>query len=150
MLLGIQVMNKNIFESLIGGCIVLFTGVLVFYIVMRDVNKSCYPIVAYFNDISGIVIGSNITVSGIKVGKISFMEFDDVSKSAKVSMCIQEGMQIPNDSSAVISSVNLMGEKNIKIQFGFSETFLHVGEEISYTQSALSIESLINRFIFKN
>jgi len=54
--------------------------------------------------------------------------------------------QIPDDSFASIQTQGLLGGKYIGLSPGGSDTYLKAGSEIVQTQSAIVLESLINKF----
>ena len=54
--------------------------------------------------------------------------------------------EIPEDSDASIQTAGLLGGKYIGIGPGGSETFLKEGGQIEFTQSAIVLESLVNKF----
>ena len=56
-------------------------------------------------------------------------------------------MELPVDSSAGIRTAGLLGDQFIALEPGAEEELLVSGEEIAYTESALSIERLIGRFV---
>ena len=59
-----------------------------------------------------------------------------------------EGLQVPSDSSAVISSGGLLGGSFLSVTPGGSETNLKDGGVITVTQSAVNLEDLLGKFIF--
>jgi phospholipid/cholesterol/gamma-HCH transport system substrate-binding protein len=54
--------------------------------------------------------------------------------------------RIPDDSDASIQTQGLLGGKYVGIGPGGSETFLKEGSQIEFTQSAIVLESLVNKF----
>jgi phospholipid/cholesterol/gamma-HCH transport system substrate-binding protein len=54
--------------------------------------------------------------------------------------------QIPDDSFASIQTQGLLGGKYIGISPGGQDTYLKDGSRIDQTQSAIVLESLINKF----
>lgn len=54
---------------------------------------------------------------------------------------------IPEDSSAAIFTSGLLGDQYVGIQPGGSPEFLKNGDEMVLTQSAMSIENLIGKFM---
>jgi phospholipid/cholesterol/gamma-HCH transport system substrate-binding protein len=54
---------------------------------------------------------------------------------------------IPDDSSAAIFTSGLLGDQYVGIEPGGSPTFLKSGDELVLTQSAMSIENLIGKFM---
>ena len=141
--------NKSIFEAMIGGIILLFVIILIYLVSMRTYEgDEEYKVVAYFDDVTGISIGSHVTISGIKVGEVSNTTFDYKRKAAKLEMQIRKDIKLPDDSSAQVISKGFMGDKLVKIELGASDNLLDAGEEIEYTQSMRDIESLIQKFVF--
>ena len=53
----------------------------------------------------------------------------------------------PTDTSAGIRTSGLLGDQFIALEPGGEEELLTSGEEIDYTESALSIERLIGKFV---
>jgi len=61
---------------------------------------------------------------------------------------VNDGINIPNDSSAMVSSNGLLGGKYIRITPGASnDNFVH-GGKIKFTQSSLNIEDLIGKLMY--
>jgi phospholipid/cholesterol/gamma-HCH transport system substrate-binding protein len=54
--------------------------------------------------------------------------------------------RIPDDSDASVQTQGLLGGKYIGIGPGGSDTFLKDGGQIEFTQSAIVLESLVNKF----
>ena len=54
--------------------------------------------------------------------------------------------QIPDDSFASIQTQGLLGGNYVGISPGGSESYLKNGSQIEQTQSAMVLESLINKF----
>jgi phospholipid/cholesterol/gamma-HCH transport system substrate-binding protein len=54
--------------------------------------------------------------------------------------------QIPDDSDASIQTQGLLGGKYIGIGPGGSDMYLKDGSNIPFTQSAIVLESLVNKF----
>jgi phospholipid/cholesterol/gamma-HCH transport system substrate-binding protein len=57
-----------------------------------------------------------------------------------------EYKEIPEDSDASIQTAGLLGGKYVGIGPGGSETFLKQDGQIEFTQSAIVLESLVNKF----
>jgi phospholipid/cholesterol/gamma-HCH transport system substrate-binding protein len=53
---------------------------------------------------------------------------------------------IPEDSDASIQTQGLLGGKYVGISPGGSDMFLKDGSDITFTQSAIVLESLVNKF----
>ena len=67
---------------------------------------------------------------------------------ALVALRINEGVELYDDSLASVRTSGLIGDKYILISAGGSGDPLKDGDEISDTEAALDLESMIGKFIF--
>ena len=109
-------------------------------------GKAGYHVTAEFDDVGDLKVGSPVTMSGVRLGEVSAIHFDFKSFKAVVRMRIDpQYNQIPDDSFASIQTQGLLGGKYIGLSPGGSETFLKDGSHIDQTQSAIVLESIINK-----
>jgi phospholipid/cholesterol/gamma-HCH transport system substrate-binding protein len=98
-------------------------------------------------DIGDLKPGSPVTMAGVRVGRVESIRFDPKDFKAAVVLRIEDQYkEIPEDSDASIQTAGLLGGKYIGIGPGGSETFLKQGGQIEFTQSAIVLESLVNKF----
>lgn len=110
-------------------------------------TKAGYNVTADFDNIGDLKIGSPVTMSGVRMGDVSGIRFDPRSYKAVVTMRLDPKFnQIPDDSFASIQTQGLLGGKYIGLSPGGSDTYLKQGSQIEQTQSAIVLESLINKF----
>ena len=110
-------------------------------------QKAGYHVTAQFDNIGDLKVGSPVTMSGVRVGEVSGIHFDSKVYKAVVRMRIDpQYNEIPEDSFASIQTEGLLGGKYVGISPGGLDTFLKEGSTIDQTQSALVIETLINKF----
>jgi phospholipid/cholesterol/gamma-HCH transport system substrate-binding protein len=108
---------------------------------------SGYRVVAAFENIGDLKEGSPVTMAGVRVGRVEAIAFDPRTFKANVTLRIdKQYSQIPDDSDASIQTAGLLGGKYVGIGPGGSETFLKDGGQIEFTQSAIVLESLVNKF----
>jgi phospholipid/cholesterol/gamma-HCH transport system substrate-binding protein len=106
-----------------------------------------YNVTAAFDNIGDLKEGSPVSMAGVRVGAVTSIAFDPAEFKAVVSMRIQpEFSRIPDDSDASIQTQGLLGGKYVGIGPGGSDTYLKEGSRIEFTQSAIVLESLINKF----
>lgn len=144
-------MHKNIIESIIGAVVLLVAaGFLVFAYKGSDMGVSGdgYAVKSKFTDATGINVGSDVRIGGIKIGTVTAMELDPQSYEAVAVMHIANKAQIPADSSAAIVSAGLLGDKFIQVTPGGDDAMLKDGGSIRFTQSSVSLEELIGKFVF--
>jgi phospholipid/cholesterol/gamma-HCH transport system substrate-binding protein len=112
--------------------------------------KSGYHVTADFDNIGDLKVGSPVTMAGVTVGEVESIRFDSQTYKAVVGIRIDpQYKQIPDDSYASIQTQGLLGGKYIGISPGGSDMFLKNGSHIDQTQSAIVLESLINK-LFAN
>lgn len=143
-------MKVNIVEFLIGTLVLIVAGL--FFSYAYKTNRSHahfdYYLTAKFDRVDGILVGSDIKLRGIKVGEVTDLSLQGESLEAFVTFGFHNNLHLSSDSSAEISSESLLGGKYVAIVPGVNETKLASGGLISYTQSAVSLENLISKYIF--
>jgi phospholipid/cholesterol/gamma-HCH transport system substrate-binding protein len=108
--------------------------------------KAGYHITAEFDNIGDLKVGSPVTIAGVRIGEVERIHFDSKSFKAMVVMRIDlQYNQIPDDSFASIQTQGLLGGKYIGFSPGGSDTNLKDGSRVDLTQSAIVLESLINK-----
>ncbi len=110
-------------------------------------SDSGYTVVAAFDNIGDLKEGSPVTMAGVRIGRVEAIGFDPRTFKANVTLRIEDQYsEIPEDSDASIQTAGLLGGKYVGIGPGGSETFLKDGGQIEFTQSAIVLESLVNKF----
>ena len=145
-------MRRNALETAIGALVIVAAvGFLAFSYATADIGKvSGYKVIARFDRVDGLKSGADVRMSGIRVGQISDLRLEADTYFAVVEMEIDEAIKLPDDSSAEIVSESLLGGRFLALTPGASEEYLGVGGEIRYTQSPVSLEQLIGKFIFSS
>ena len=106
-----------------------------------------YTVTAKFDNVGDLKSGSPVTMAGVTIGRVESIRFDPKDYKAAVRLRIEnQYSEIPEDSDASIQTAGLLGGKYVGIGPGGSETFLKNGGQIEFTQSAIVLESLINKF----
>lgn len=145
-------MNKtnNYFEIIVG-TFVLFCAIFFFFTSFKSAkinNSSGYHLIAKFDNIDGIAGGSDIKISGVKIGTVEDQFLDEKDFRATLKLNIDQNVELPSDTSAKIASEGLLGSKYLSITPGGDEENLKDGEEIQFTQSSVNLEDLLGKFIF--
>jgi phospholipid/cholesterol/gamma-HCH transport system substrate-binding protein len=110
-------------------------------------SKDGYHVTAKFDNIGDLKSGSPVSMAGVRIGEVESIRFDTQDFKAAVSMRIDPQFnQIPDDSDASIQTQGLLGGKYVGLSPGGSETYLKDGSQIEFTQSAIVLESLVNKF----
>ncbi|MBT4711211.1 MAG: outer membrane lipid asymmetry maintenance protein MlaD [Alphaproteobacteria bacterium] len=143
-------MGGTLLETLLGAVVVIVAAAfLVFAFGVSDVGAvKGYELIAKFDRVDGLAVGSDVKVGGIKVGTVMTQELDPATYLAVVYMSIDDGIPVPVDSSAEIVSEGLLGGRYMAIVPGPSDEMLKAGGLIRFTQSSISIEQLLGQFAF--
>ena len=144
-------MKQNVIETLVGFIVILIAGgFFVFAYNMSNVTKYSdgYNVVANFQNIDGITKGADVKLAGIKIGHVDSLLLEDDTYYASVKLNIDQTVNIPEDSRAIVATNGLLGGKYIRISPGGSDDNLSDGGKIKFTQSALNIEDLIGKLMY--
>ncbi len=141
-------------EILVGLFMLLFFAAM-FMLAVRVSNLSGftggegYELTASFENIGGLKVRSKVSAGGVRVGRVTGIEYDSESFAAVVTMHINtEFDAFPLDTSASIYTAGLLGEQYIGLEPGAEIDFLEDGHEIELTQSAVVLEKLIGQVVF--
>jgi phospholipid/cholesterol/gamma-HCH transport system substrate-binding protein len=143
-------MKGNLFEALIGAVVLAVAAFfLIFAFSSTDVGAvDGYEVTATFDRVDGVNAGADVRMSGIKIGTVTKLELDLQTFLAKATLNIDRTVELPDDSSAEITTEGLLGGKYMAIVPGGSEDVIAPGGRIQFTQSSLSLEGLIGRLGF--
>lgn len=145
-------MRTNVIEAITGAVVLAVAGGFFYYAYSLSGTKvvSGYDIYANFDRIDGLADGSDVKLSGVKVGDVKSITIDPKTYLAKVDMTIESSISLPDDTSAQVASESLMGGKYIALVPGGSDKDLKPGGKIIYTQSSISLEGLLGKYLFVN
>jgi phospholipid/cholesterol/gamma-HCH transport system substrate-binding protein len=142
-------MRHNLLEAMIGAIVLVVAGAFLYFAYeSKQKVPSGYTIYASFDRIDGLNVGSDVRVSGVNVGVVQSIELDPKSYQAKAALRIRKHVVIPADSSIEIASESLMGGKYVGIIPGGSEKDVQPNDVVTNTQSSVSFEGLIKKFLF--
>ena len=97
-------------------------GLVLIYIVYTVVGSNQlgkpegYTIVAEFKDIRTLSAGAEVRMAGVHIGEITSTEL--VEGRGRVTLRIEEGIQIPADSVARVSMASLLGQNYLSVGYG--------------------------------
>jgi phospholipid/cholesterol/gamma-HCH transport system substrate-binding protein len=107
-----------------------------------------YTVSARFSNIGGLKVRSQVSMAGVRVGRVVAIGFDKNTYEAIVTMRIsQQYDTLPKDTSASIFTSGVLGENYVGLEAGARDIYLKEGDEIRITQSAIVLENLIGQFL---
>ena len=143
-------MRSNTFETFIGAIVIILAVSFLFYsFSITDNNaEGTYKIKATFNRIDGIQIGSDVRLSGIKIGSVAKSSLNQTTYEADLVLIIDNSIFIPDDSSAKITMDGLLGSNYISIEPGGSDIYLTDNDYLLYTQGSIDLIGLVGEALF--
>lgn len=142
--------NNNYFEIIVG-TFVLLSAAFFFFNSFKNSKLGAsegYNLIAKFDNIDGLTAGSDVKISGVKVGTVTEEFLDEKTYRAALKLTINSNIKLSSDSSAKVSSEGLLGSKYLAIEPGAEDETLKAGDEIKFTQSSVNFEELLGKFIF--
>ena len=144
-------MKSNALETLVGAAVIAL-ALAFFAFAWKTAGYGAagggYHVTADFDNASGVSVGSDVRIAGIKVGSVIGQTLNPANFQARIDMLINRDVKISDDSSAKIASEGLLGSNFISLEPGGSDTKLADGDVISYTQGAIDVWSLISQAMF--
>ncbi len=144
-------MKNNVVETVVGAVVIVVAAVFLTIVYQTSdvrVGTGGYELKANFESIDGISTGSDVRISGIKIGSVIDQFLNGESYEAVVTMSIAPEVKLPLDSSAKVTSDGLLGSKFIALEPGGDENMLGAGDTIDHTQGSIDIFGLISKFLF--
>ena len=145
-------MNKKINIEFVLGLIILILSIISIFYYSSKINllnkNETFQINSSYFDVGNMTIGNDVKINGVKVGEVLNIKLDQVSYMAIITSSIDKSINIPDDSVFKISNNGFIGSSYIEIQLGNSEELLENNDYSANNIDAVSLEEIINNFIF--
>lgn len=143
-------MRRNAIETIMGGAVILVAAVFVVFAFSATGISTVdgYQVHARFDNAAGLSPGTEVRMSGVKIGSVVSQELDPETFFADVTMSIDSKVKLPQDTSARIVPEGLLGGNYVMLEPGGAEETIENGGSIQYTQGAINIVDLVGRLIF--
>ncbi len=141
--------ENNLPETIIGAIVVVVALLFVAFAYMRTGSGSLsgYEIQARLSRVDGLGVGTDVRLSGIKIGSVSDLTLDPNNYLVTLHMNIRDDIKIPDDSSLMVTSSGLLGSSYVSLTPGGSDKMLAAGGMIQNSQGAVDLMGLVGRFI---
>jgi phospholipid/cholesterol/gamma-HCH transport system substrate-binding protein len=148
-------MRKSRTLNLGTGTFVLLGFAALFFLTTQTTSRGLsflspphYDITAKFDNIGDLKVGSPVSMSGVEIGRVVKIDFDESEYKAVVLLRLNARYdKIPTDSDASIYTQGLLGGKFIGLTAGGADTYLKDRDQIDFTQSAFVLESMIGQLL---
>jgi len=140
--------QNNIAETLIGAGVVAVALVLAALAYYRTGSGgvSGYEINAKLSKADGLAVGTDVRLAGIKVGTVSDMTLDPKTYLVTVHMNIQHDVQLPVDSSILVTQAGFLGGQYLSITPGGEDKMMTAGATFENAQGSIDVMGLVGRF----
>ena len=132
------------------GAVVVTIAIAVLYFVFATAEVGTvqgYDVKAVFARVGGLRPGSDVRISGIKVGTVKQRILDPATYRAVVTLTIKSGVEVPEDTVAAIGSEGLFGDKYVLLRPGRSKKSLAAGATIAKTEDYRTLEDQVGEII---
>ena len=109
------------------------------------VSGRSYDLIARFQRVDGIGVGSDVRVSGVKVGVVRAVALDPETYMARLTFTLDRNVQVLDESTARIATDGILGGAYVAIEPAGMDP-LPAGGEIPYTQGAVDLLTLLSSF----
>ena len=110
-------------------------------------NGEDYPLTASFRSAEGVTVGTDVRLAGVQIGTVTGLELNSETYRADARFAIEGDVRLPDDTTAAVASEGLMGGTFIEMLPGGSPFNLEPGSQIRDTQGAVSLMTLLLRFV---
>jgi phospholipid/cholesterol/gamma-HCH transport system substrate-binding protein len=144
-------MTEHTTEVLVGGAVLAVAiGFFVYAGQITDASGSVAGAERYsasFRSVEGVSVGTDVRLGGVKVGTVTDLKLNPTTFRADTGFTVDSAIRLPDDTSVVIASEGLLGGTFVELVPGGSPFDLEPGSEIEDTQSAVSLVTLLLKFV---
>ena len=131
---------------LIIGCIIIF--IFGFnYLKGTSLLSNEKTIHALYDEVEGLVVGANVTIRGLNVGKVKIIDFNDDFAKIKVTFSIRDDLNFSNKSVAQLYEAGLIGGKAIAIIPKYDTLNIIKNGDILFSEIKPGLTELVNQQI---
>ena len=110
-------MGRNLVETLMGAVVLVVAAYfMVFAYTSTNVRAvRGYEVIAKFERVDGVATGTDVKISGIKVGTLVDQRLDPETVLAVLRISLDNSVKLPEDTVAQISSEGLLGSNFVAL-----------------------------------
>ena len=102
---------------------------------------------ALYDEVEGLVVGANVTIRGLNVGKVKIIDFNDDFAKIKVTFSIRDDLNFSNKSVAQLYEAGLIGGKAIAIIPRYDSSNIIKNGDILLSEIKPGLTELVNQQI---
>ena len=144
-------LKENWLEALVG---LLVIGVAVWFVTFAYARTGgggpgdgAYELSARFPSAAGVTEGTDVRVSGLKIGTVTGLKLDPKTFQAVARFSVDGAVKLPIDSTAAITQQGILGGSYVSVVPGGDTAMMKPGGEITDTQGSTDLMGLIGSYI---
>jgi phospholipid/cholesterol/gamma-HCH transport system substrate-binding protein len=135
-------------HTLVGAVVLGALAVLFLLSAGRDSGAiGSYTVTARFPSAEGVYADSAVRLAGVDVGRVTGMAYEPATQRVALTLEIDPGIYVPQDSIAIVTSEGMLGGRFIRLDPGGSMDLLTDGDVIEFTQGSILFEELLAKII---
>lgn len=145
-------MRRNVIETIMGGAVILVAALFVVFAFSSTGIGTVdgYRVSASFDNAAGVQPGTDVRMSGVKIGSVVSQKLNPETYFAEVTMSIDQSVELPADTSARIVPESLLGGNYVNLEPGGAEETIPADGRIQYTQGAVNLIDMVGRLMFSD
>lgn len=121
--------------------VILFFGIK--FLKGSDIFQRENVYYATYNDVSGMLVSSNVFINGLRVGYVKeITTTNERADNFVVAFTVRSDIKIPEDSKILLFSSDLLGSKALKLQLGNSSKIINDGDTIKSDKELGMLDNL--------
>ncbi len=142
--------GRNMIETVMGAAVLVVAAMFLAFAYSHSSLRavSGYEVLARFDRVDGVSAGTDVRISGIKIGTVIDQRLDPDRYLAVVRMSIDPKIKLPTDTVAEVASEGLLGGRYLALIPGGETEMIKPGGEIKFTQSPVDLVQMLGKFMF--
>ncbi|MBM3545510.1 MAG: outer membrane lipid asymmetry maintenance protein MlaD [Alphaproteobacteria bacterium] len=142
--------GRSMIETVMGAVVIVVAAMFLAFAYNSSGLRAVtgYEVSARFDRVDGVTTGTDVRISGIKVGTVVDQRLDTDRFLAIVRMSIDPRVKLPTDTVAEVASEGLLGGRYLALIPGGDAETIKPGGEIKFTQSPVDLVQMLGKFMF--
>jgi phospholipid/cholesterol/gamma-HCH transport system substrate-binding protein len=143
-------MSRNAVETVMGAVVLVVAAVFLFFAYSTSQVRATSGVTytAQFTRVDGIRDGTDVRISGVKVGQVVSQTLDPKTFLAIMTLSVDPALKLGKETTASIKMSGLLGDKYIDLDPGFDDEVIPPGGRIEKANSGIDLEQIIGTMIF--
>ena len=143
-------MSRNAVETVMGAVVLVVAAVFLFfaYTTTKVTASTGNVYAAQFSRVDGIRDGTDVRISGIKVGQVVSLVLEPGTFYADVNLSVDPRYKLSKDSIASIKMSGLLGDKFVDIEPGNEDEVIPPGGKFAHTNPPFDLEAAVGTMLF--